>query len=366
MTYIMTETPLSQGDRLEDVVTFVDFNAPPDTVTLKPKAMGIDMRVALRIEEGAKFNCEFSSDRQSYITLRSGGQVTMTYTPEGVLSVIGRITVVEGEMKYTLPIIPLRTFVIASGSYIDFNGDVTNPVLNIAATERMKAYVSEEGASARSVIFDVGVKITNSLSDMGLQFTIDAPQDPVVKEELSGYTDEDKNKLAVALMATGMYLSASNTSSTASNGALNSFLQSEINSLTGKTLGSVVDVSVGIDNTTYSNGETGTDYSFKFSKRFFNERLNVVIGGKVSSNKNAYQQSNQGSFIDDVSLEWRLDNSATRYVRIFYANDYNNIVDGVLQKSGAGLLLRKKVDKVTDLFIFKRNRKETANEKNEK
>ena len=88
MTYIMTETPLSQGDRLEDVVTFVDFNAPPDTVTVKPQAMGIDMRVALRIEEGAKFNCEFSSDRQSYITLRSGGQVTMTYTPECVLSVI--------------------------------------------------------------------------------------------------------------------------------------------------------------------------------------------------------------------------------------------------------------------------------------
>ncbi len=366
MTYVMTETPLSQGDRLEDIVEFVDFNAPPDTVTVKPQAMGIDMRVALRVEEGAKFNCEFSADRQSYIMLRSGGQVTMTYTPEGVLSVIGRITVVEGEMKYTLPIIPLRTFVITPGSYIDFNGDVTNPVLNIAATERMKAYVSSEGASARSVIFDVGVKITNSLSDMGLLFTIDAPQDPAVKEELSGYTDEDKNKLAVAMMATGMYLSATNTSSTASNGALNSFLQSEINALTGKTLGSVVDISVGIDNTTYSNGETGTDYSFKFSKRFFSDRLNVVIGGKVSSNKNAYQASGQGSFIDDVSLEWRLDNSATRYVRIFYANDYNNIVDGVLQKSSAGLLLRKKVDKVTELFIFRRNRKEPANEKNEK
>ena len=158
------------------------------------------------------------------------------------------------------------------------------------------------------------------------------------------------------MMATGMYLSPNNSSSTASSGALNSFLQSEINSLTGKTLGSVVDVSVGIDNTTYANGETGTDYSFKFTKRFFSDRLNVVVGGKVSSNKNVNQQSGMNSFIDDVSLEWRLDNSATRYIRLFRGKDYNNIVDGVLDKSGVGLLLRKKVDRVTDLFIFKKKK----------
>ena len=359
MTYIMVDTPLSQGDRLEDIVTFVDFNAPPDTTQVKPKPMGIDMRISLKVEEGAKFNCEFSADRQSYITLRSGGQVTMTATPEGVLNVIGRIEFTEGEMKYTLPIIPLKTFKIASGSYVDFNGDVMNPTLNITATERTKAMVSSEGSSARSVAFDVGVQITNTLSDMGLLFTIDAPQDAEVKDELSGYTAEEKNKLAVAMMATGMYLSASNTSGTSSNNALNSFLQSEINSLTGKTLGSIVDVNVGIDNTTYANGETGTDYSFRFTKRFFSDRLNVVVGGKVSSNSKVNQQSGMNSFIDDVSLEWRLDNSATRYVRLFSGKDYNNIVDGVLEKSGVGLLLRKKVDKVTDLFIFRRKENTT-------
>ena len=356
MTYIMIDTPLTQGDKMEDVVTFVDFNAPPDTTVVKPQAMGIDMRISLKVEEGAKFNCEFSADRQSYITLRSGGQVTMTYTPEGVLNVIGRISFTEGEMKYTLPIIPLKTFKIASGSYVDFNGDVMNPTLNIAATERTKAMVSSDGSTPRSVAFDVGVQISNTLSDMGLLFTIDAPQDAAVKEELAGYTEEEKNKLAVAMMATGMYLSPNNSSSTASSGALNSFLQSEINSLTGKTLGSVVDVSVGIDNTTYANGETGTDYSFKFTKRFFSDRLNVVVGGKVSSNKNVNQQSGMNSFIDDVSLEWRLDNSATRYIRLFRGKDYNNIVDGVLDKSGVGLLLRKKVDRVTDLFIFKKKK----------
>jgi hypothetical protein len=140
-------------------------------------------------------------------------------------------------------------------------------------------------------------------------------------------------------------------------------LQSEINNITGKALNSIVDVSFGMDKTTYSNGETGTDYSFKFSKRFFSDRLSVSIGGRVSDNKNVNQNTDVGSFIDDVSLEWRLDNSATRYIRLFHAKDYNNVVEGVLDKNGAGLLLRKKVDKLTDLFIFRNKKKEENDRK---
>ena len=360
MTYIMTESTISQGDRLDDIVTFVDFNAPPDTTTARQQAVGIDMNVALRVEEGAKFNCEFSADRQSYISVRGGGGITMGYTPEGVLSVMGRITVNEGEMKYTLPVIPLKTFNIASGSYVEFTGDVMNPTLNISATERTKASVASAGSTSRSVAFDVGLKITNTLDNMGLQFTIDAPEDAAIKDELSGFTDEEKNKLAVAMLATGMYISSTNSGSAGldANSALNSFLQSEINSITSKALNSVVDVSFGMDQTTYSNGETGTDYSFKFSKRFFSDRLSVVIGGRVSDKKSVNEDTGFGSFIDDVSLEWRLDNSATRYVRLFHGKDYNNIVEGVLEKNGAGLLLRKKVDRLTELFIFRNKKKE--------
>lgn len=355
VTYIMTETPLSQGDRLEDIVTFVDLSKPlgSEEHNVNKSMMGLDMNITLNVEEGAKVNCEFSADRQSYIYVRGGGSLAVTSTPEGMFSVLGRLTVNDGEMKYTLPVIPLKTFTIESGSYVEFTGDVMNPILNIVATERTKAAVSSDGAT-RSVVFDVGMKITNSLSNMGLAFTIDAPIDAAIRSELETCTDEEKNKLAVALLATGMYISDSNTSTLTANNALNTFLQSEINNIAGKALNSFVDVSLGIDQTTYSNGDTGTDYSFKFSKRFFNDRLTVVIGGRVSDNKANNQSSGIGSFIDDVSLEWRLDNSATRYVRLFHGKDFENVMEGVLEKNGAGAVFRKKVDKWTDLFLFKK------------
>jgi hypothetical protein len=49
-----------------------------------------------------------------------------------------------------------------------------NPTLNIQAKERMKSVVTENDQQ-RSVAFDVGVAISKTLENMGLEFTVDAP-----------------------------------------------------------------------------------------------------------------------------------------------------------------------------------------------
>lgn len=365
ITYIMTETPLYQGDRLEDIVTFVDFNAPPPSADDIPKKtfMGIDMLMALNIDDGAKLNGEFSADKQSYVNVQGGGSVTMQYTPEGVLTLQGRYTINEGEMKYTLPVIPLKTFNIRNGSYIEFTGDPMNPLINVAATERVRAAVGQSDGSSRSVAFDVGLKITNSLSDMGLAFTIEAPEDMAVQNELAGFSDEEKNKLAVAMLATGMYLSSSNSKGFTASNALNSFLQNEINNIAGRALSTMVDINVGMEQTTRDDGSRRTDYSFKFSRHFFSDRLNVVIGGKVSTDGDDTRDES-GAYIDDVSLEWRLDNGNTQYVKLFHAKDYSNLIEGELDKNGAGILLRKKVDKLSDLIIWRSKKKEEQEDVN--
>jgi len=364
VTYIMTETPLSQGDRLDDIVTFVDFKRPPDRDSnpVNKSFVGVDMQMTLNVEDGAKFNCEFSADRQSYVNVQGGGSIIMKYTPEGVLSLQGRLTLNEGEMKYTLPVIPLKTFTIENGSYIEFTGEPFNPTLNFAATERTKATVSSEDGASRSVAFDVGLKVTNTLENMGLEFTIDAPEDMAVQNELAGYSKEEKNKLAVALLATGMYLSNTNATGFSATNALNNFLQNEINNIAGQALATTVNVEMGMEQTTRDDGSTRTDYSFKFSKRFFSDRLNVVIGGKVSSDANGNRRES-GAYIDDVSLEWRLDKGGSRYVRVFHEKDYSNLIEGELDKNGAGIVLRKKVDNIAELFQFgkKSNTNNTVN-----
>ncbi len=359
ITYIMSETALYQTDRLEDIVTFVDFDAPPPPKESIPKKtyMGIDMNLVLSIEDGARLRGEFSADKQSYVNVQGGGNITMSYTPEGVFNMQGRYTINEGEMKYTLPVIPLKTFSIHPGSYIEFAGKPGNPLLNITATERMKATVSREDGSSRTVPFDVGLKISNTLQDMGLEFIIDAPEDQSVQNELAASSAEDRNKLAVGMLATGMYLSNSNGKGLAAGNALSGFLEDEINKIAGNALSTMVNVSVGVGQTVREDGSRRTDYSFQFSRKFFSDRLNVIIGGKVSSD-NSTTRRESGAYIDNVSLEWRLDNGGTQYIRLFHEKDYSSLIEGELDRNGVGVVLRKKVDNLSELIFWKRRKKE--------
>lgn len=354
MTYVMADTPLSVDYRLEDIVTFVDFTAPPDTTAARARAtfLGMDMQMGLMVEDGAQFHCEFSADRQNYVDVQGGGSLNMTYTPEGVLTLQGRYVVNEGEMKYTLPVIPLKTFAIAGGSYVEFTGDPANPSLSIAASEEVKATVSSGGAS-RSVTFNTGLKVAGTLENMELLFTIDAPEDLSVQNELAGMPKEEKNKLAVGMLCTGMYLASSNSSGVTANNALNNFLQNEINNIAGQALSTAVDVNVGMEQSTRDDGSTRTDYAFKFSKRFFSNRLNVVIGGKVNADGSTVQNES-GAYIDNVSLEWRLDSGGTRYVRLYHEKNYDNLLEGELIENGGSVVLRRKFDRLSDLIIWKK------------
>lgn len=363
ITYVLQDTPLTVEDRLSDIVTFKDFNevkkvrpaSPADSIQQKQTKQftGVNMNMSLSIEQGAQIKCNLSANQESYVNLEGGGDLTMKYTSESGLRLAGRYMLNNGEMKYELPVIPLKTFTIASGSYVEFFGDPMNPRLNITATERTRALVGGKGENQRSVNFDVGVVISQTLEKMGLQFTLDAPDDASIQQELSAMTAEERGKLAVTMLSTGMYLGSGNGFDI--NNAMNVFLQSEISKITGSAL-KTVDLSLGMDNAKDETGATRTDYSFKFSKRFWGNRLIVNIGGTVSSGNNA-TTNNEQSLINDVSIEYRLDNSGTRYVRLYHYVKYDDLLDGNVQVTGAGFVLRKKMTKFGELFIF-RNKKQ--------
>ena len=85
--------------------------------------------------------------------------------------------------------------------------------------------------------------------------------------------------------------------------------------------------------------------------------ISIVIGGRISTgNDDPTTSGSSNSFIDDISLEWRLDDSGTRYIRIFHNTNFDSMLDGEITETGAGIVLRKKVSKLGELFIF-RNRK---------
>lgn len=361
VTYILKDSPLSVDDRLHDLVQFTNFK--DSTQTAQPeKAVdgGMDITMGISISDAAIFHCNLSDDGQSYVKLEGGGDMTLRMTQQGDMRMTGLFTTNSGEMKYQLPVIPLKTFQIVQGSYVQFTGDVMNPTLNIAAKERTKAVVTEDDKQ-RSVAFDVGVKITKPLNDMGLEFTIEAPEDLNIQNQLASMSAEQRGKTAVTMMATGMYMTDETMISGSgfkANNALNAFLQSEIQNIAGSAL-KTIDINLGVESGTSQTGTSTTDYSFQFAKRFWGNRISVIIGGKVSTGADATNSAE--SFINNVSVEYRLDQGATRYVKAFYDRDTQDPLEGQLTKTGAGLVLRRKTDKLGELFIFRnKSKKKTA------
>lgn len=342
MTYILRDSPLTTDNRLDALVEFTDFTDEETEPMVRPPLEGLFMDMQISIAQGAHLICALNVEKSNYVDLFGGGDLRLTYSDEE-MRLTGRYTLNSGEMKYSLPVIPLQTFTIQDGSYVEFTGEVMNPTLNITATENIKSTVNSDGSN-RSVEFNTGVVITKTLNDMGLEFIIDAPEDMQIHSELQTMSTEERGKLAVTMLTTGMYLSDNNMSSFTMNSALNSFLQSEINSITGNAL-RTLDLSIGLDNTTDATGALHTDYSFKFAKRFWNNRMKVVVGGKVSTD----DALNQNLF-DNVAFEYRLDQSANTNLKLFYDRSVYDYLEGYVGQYGVGLVWKRKLQNFSDIF----------------
>ena len=354
LTYILRDSPLTTDNQLDGLVKFVNFNAPDEQPTVtRPPLTGLKMDLSMNIDEGAHVLCALNTDHSNYVDIIGGGNLRMQYDEVDGLRLFGRYTLNNGEMKYSLPVIPLKTFTIQDGSYIEFMGDVMNPHLNITATEENKTTVASDGGQGRSVAFECGVVITKTLNDMGLQFIIDAPDDQQIHNELMTLSAENRGKIAVTMLTTGMYLADGNTNQFSMNSALSAFLNSQINAISGNAL-RTLDLSFGMDNTTLGSGAIHTDYSFKFSKRFWNNRLRIVIGGKVSSGAEVENQND--TFFDNVTFEYRLSANSNKYLKLFYDRDSYDWLEGYVGQFGGGFMWRRKLQHFRDIFRFKKDK----------
>ena len=101
-------------------------------------------------------------------------------------------------------------------------------------------------------------------------------------------------------------------------------------------------------------GTNRTDYTFRFSKRFYNDRIRVVLGARLSSGE--IEQGQDDNFIDNVSVEYLLDTGGNRFVKLFHDKNYESILEGEVTETGAGIVLKRKMRSWHELFNFRKTR----------
>lgn len=373
VTYVMKDSPLTVQDRMADLVTFTSFS---DTTLQQRRRTdvqqslgGINILMTISIDQAVRLSADITPDQTNRVELEGGGDLSFQYTPQGDMILNGRYTLTGGTVKYALPIIPLKEFNIQNGSYVQWAGNPMDPMLNLTATERLRASASLDNQSPRPYNFDVGISIKEQLANLSLQFILSAPDNTAMQNQLATLSQEQLSKMAVMMLVTGMYIDDANSSGGGSNmnmgAALNSFLQSEINNIAGSAL-KTVDINFGMEkydeNGNATDGGSRTDYNFSFAKRFYNDRISVIIGGKISTGENI-NNGQAEAFIDNVAVEYRLDGSGTRYIKLFHNKNYESLLEGEITETGAGIVLRKKMRHLRELFIFKKNKVKPVKEK---
>lgn len=365
VTYIMTEAQSALSPHSDDdMVKFVNFEDTAEVVladTIPEGGMMMNIDAVLNVNPGSSLTIDLSPDGKNRVQVQGFGSMNYTQNYMNDSRFTGRYTIDKGYARITPPIPGMseKRFDFESGSYIAFNGDMLNPILNINADDKIKANVTQEGHNSRLVTFNVGLSVTNTLRNMDVAFDLSTDDDITVQNELQAMSPEQRANQAMNILLYGVY-SGVGTKGDAQIGGnmLYSFLESRLNSWAANNIKGV-DLSFGIDKydqTTDGATSTTTSYSYKVSKSMFNDRFKIVVGGNYTTDADNEDNVAQ-NLVNDISFECLLNKSGTMYVRLFRHVGYESILEGEVTQTGIGFVYKRKIRRIGDMFRWIPGRK---------
>lgn len=360
VTYILTDAEQAVTSKTDDdMVRFVQFNdstASTSVDTIASTPMAVNIKANLHLREGATINVDLSSGGSNRLQILPSGDLDFTMSPLNGTRLTGRLNINSGFIRYTPPLMSEKNFTFNDGSFIAFNGDMMNPVLNISAVDVVRANVTQSGQDSRIVNFDVLLSVTNTMENMIVAFDLSTNDDITVQNELSSMSAEQRANQAMNLLLYNVYTGAGTKGTSLSGNPLFSFLTSQLNTWAANNIRGV-DISFGIDqyDRTYEGStSTATSYSYRVSKSLFNDRFKIVVGGNYSTDADSDENLSQ-NLINDISFEYMLNASGSMYVKVFRHTGYESILEGEITQTGVGFVLKKKLNTLWDLFGIKRD-----------
>ena len=363
VTYVLAGgTAAIQNQANTGMVKFVNFAdtaamAAADSVNLNK--MQMNLNATLNIQTGSIISVDLGSNVQDRVQLQGSGTLNYVSSPIGAGRLTGRYTLSGGFIRYAPPLISNINFAFSEGSYVAFTGDIANPQFNIKAVEKMRANVSQAGQNSRLIYFDIILNVNGSLENFKFGLNLETDDDVTVANELASMSPTQRESEAINLLLYNTYTGGSTKATSNLNGnPLFSFLTNSVNSWLANNVRGV-DLSIGVnqyDQTTNGATTTTTSYSYQVSKTLLNDRIKIVIGGSYSDDP-AESGNVAENLINDISVEYYLNNSRTMYLKLFRHTGYESILEGEITQTGVGFVYKKRISRISDMFVPSRFRR---------
>jgi hypothetical protein len=212
------------------------------------------------------------------------------------------------------------------------------------------AYLNPVDNKNRNVDFFVSMKLTNRLSQLKIQFDVNSP-DQYISSVLNSLSDDEMMKQAVNLLLfESIQLPGIESSSNYLATQMDSFWESQLNAMT-KTSIKNVDLSFGIDTYTQSTAtgaQDKTSFTYEMERKLLKDKASVKVSGRLNDDNPEGQQVN--SIIENFTFEYSLDTMGIKYLKLYRHQDYQDILEGQVTKSGVGFIYRKNYPSLKDIW----------------
>ncbi|MCB0707485.1 MAG: translocation/assembly module TamB domain-containing protein [Saprospiraceae bacterium] len=366
------EQVLSQDDFIIFGIPALDSLGRDTSLVNNPfrNESGIDL--SLNLEMTSDASLEIIIDPLTGDKLQCSGisNLAVDMDPDGSLIVVGNYQITEGKYSFSYEQLLKREFVILPNSKISFNGDPLRAQLDITAayqlrvplTDLVQDQLTEENISIAGQRADVQLqmKISGDLIAPILSFDIillGNPQGTVADAARTRLQQLRTNETELNTQVFGLLLfnsfinpsnsafSVSNAGETALLSSLSKLVTNELNRLAGGLLKGV-DFRLGVEaykpglDASGSDGIT-TEVQLGVSKKLWNDRLNVTVGGNINVGNTGQEQQALTALTGDFALEYQLTPDGNYLLRVYQRSDYDALYEGNVNKGGAGISIRK-------------------------
>ena len=329
------------------------------------KVQGLQMNFEFFITPDAEINVLLDQSGHG-MKGKGGGFLTMEINTLGRFNMWGDYTVYNGEYNFKYENIIDKKLEVKKFGTIRWDGQPMNANLDLEAVYKTQAnpgVILESSVVNRKIDTDVSILLNGSLATPEIDFKINFPNvSNVIKSELEyKLSDKDNRETqAMALLATGSFLTAENAS-TAVYGSLFERASSLFEDLFADEDGKF---KVGFnysqrDRNPYAEQEAarvGLTLSTQITdKVLINGKLGVPIGG-----------TEDNVIVGDVEVQLLLNDEGNLKARVFNReNNINYLGEGIGYKQGVGLTYEVDFDTFKELLtkIFKQADRDKKNKK---
>lgn len=361
-------------DEEYDFITFIqDSSYASVEGERKIDFTGVDLDLHFDITDDADLQIIFNEELGDIISAKGNGNMTIKLDNLGDIRMDGTYTISEGVYDFTMGVIK-QPFIIEKGGNITWTGNPYNAQLDLRTYKNVSANLATLSADQFSGGTNAHENIrcylvlNETLLKPAVSFDIAAPSTNSAGKALIERVRKDKDELSrqfFSLMIANTFQPLGGQRTAGSGGAAVDLLENQINGLLAKVSSDYkLNINIDSDNLTHDN-----TVQLGLKKGFLDDRL--ILSGNFGVEN---ESDNHNSFIGDVNLEYRLNESGTFRVNIFNESNNKTIIQDQQKghfTQGAGLHYQEDFNGGEDFKAFQAfldifRKKENKRDKNKR